>query len=149
VFAYAGEINMIPFTVSLKPRSPISEQLAYAVKKAIVFGQLKPGDRMVSVRGLSQELRINPNTAQKAFTRLANEGLIEVRPGIGYTIAAFQKKTTDEQRDDILEDEIERLVVEAKSLRLNKEYLIRAINRHWSRMSVTDPERLHLGVLSK
>ena len=135
MFAYTGEINMIPFTVALKPGSPISEQLVYAIKRAIVSRQLKPGDRMVSVRVLSQELRINPNTAQKAFTRLANEELIEVRPGIGYTIAVFRKEATDEQRDGILEDEIERLVVEAKSLRLNKEDLIRAINGHWIRMS--------------
>ncbi|MFA6568571.1 MAG: GntR family transcriptional regulator [Victivallales bacterium] len=126
---------MIPFTIDLKPGVPINEQLVYAVKRAVVSGQLKPGDRLPSVRALSQELKINPNTAQKAFARLTGEGLLEVRPGIGCTVAALPRNATEEQRNGILKEEIEHLVVEARKLRLNKEDVIRAVNEHWSRMS--------------
>lgn len=126
---------MIPFTISLKPGTPINEQLVYSIKKAIISGQLKPGDRLPSVRVLSQELKINPNTAQKAFTRLTNEGLLEVRPGIGCTVAAVAKTATEEQRNEILKGEIEHLVVEARKLQLKKEDVINALNEHWSRLS--------------
>ena len=127
---------MIPFTIDLRPGSPINEQLIYAVKKAIVSGQLKPGDRIPSVRALSQELKINPNTVQKAIMKLTNDGLLEVRPGIGCAISATAKEASVAQREELLHEAFERLVVEAKRLQLSKEDVIQAINEHWSRMSV-------------
>lgn len=56
---------MLSFPVELKPGLPITEQVLFAVKKGVVAGQLKPGEPFPSVRVLSQELRINPNTAHK------------------------------------------------------------------------------------
>ena len=41
---------------------PIAEQVVFAVKKAVATGQLRAGGAFPSVRQLSQELRINPNT---------------------------------------------------------------------------------------
>ena len=55
---------MLPFSIELKPGFPVAEQIVFAVRKAVVVGQLRPGDRFPSVRVLSQELRVNPNTAQ-------------------------------------------------------------------------------------
>ena len=52
-------------------------------------GQLQAGDRFPPVRVLSQELKINPNTAQKVLTTLVERGLVEVHPGIGTTVAAL------------------------------------------------------------
>ena len=51
---------MLPFHVNLKTGSPVSEQIVYAVKKAIISGLMRAGDKFPSVRTLSQELRINP-----------------------------------------------------------------------------------------
>ena len=65
---------MLPFTVEFRPGEPVYEQVMYAVKKAIVLGQLGPGDRFPSVRALSQELRINPNTAHKIVAALTSDG---------------------------------------------------------------------------
>jgi GntR family transcriptional regulator len=56
---------LLPFTVALRPGRPLHDQVVFAVTKAIVTGQLRAGDRFPSVRTLSQELEINPNTAQK------------------------------------------------------------------------------------
>jgi len=74
---------MINFTIKFQYGTPIYEQVVYAVKKAIVTEQLKPGDRFPSVREMAKELRINPNTAQKVIAHLARERLIEIKPGIG------------------------------------------------------------------
>jgi GntR family transcriptional regulator len=79
---------VLPFSVEFRPGEPASEQVIYAVKKALVSGQLVPGDRFPSVRVLSQELRINPNTAHKIVAALTADGVLAVQPGIGTIVAA-------------------------------------------------------------
>ena len=123
---------MIPFQIELKAGVPVYEQIIYAVKKAVAFGRLVPGDRLPSVRNLSQELKINPNTAQKAMARLIQEKIIEVRPGIGCTVASASP-ATEEQRAEILENKIEELVVEARRLGLNERELAQAFHKHWTK----------------
>jgi GntR family transcriptional regulator len=104
--------------------------LVYAVKKAIVRKQLRPGDRFPSVREISKELRISPNTAQKVVSHLVRERLLEVRPGIG-SVVSESSKATKTQREGILKDEVEKLVVESKRLSITKKDVIDAIDRHW------------------
>src|ERR1051325_9751115 len=78
---------MIPFRVEFRPGTSLYEQVVYAAKKALVSRLLRPGDAFPSVRMLSVELKINPNTAHKVVTTLLNEGLLEVMPGIGTVVA--------------------------------------------------------------
>ena len=78
---------MLPFTVEIKPGLPIAEQVIHAVKKAVLTGQLSPGDRFVSVRQLSQALRINPNTAHKIVGALKAGGVLITTPAVGTTVA--------------------------------------------------------------
>ena len=130
---------MIPFRVALQPGAPIYEQIVYAAKKAIVAGQLRPGDAFPSVRALSVDLKINPNTAHKVITHLVNEGLLEVRPGLGATVA----DPPDSSRADrarLLDHEVEQLVVEAKKLGLSSADLTAAIEKHWDRLAAADSE---------
>ena len=124
---------MLPFTVELRSGLPLFGQVVYAVKKALVNGQLRPGDRFPSVRTLSQELKINPNTAHKIVATLVHDGLLEVQPGVGTTIARAAAATRA-QRNALLGDEVERLVVEAKRLGLELEDLVQAARRQWNRM---------------
>ena len=57
--------TMIPFRVVFRPGVSLYEQVVYAAKKAVIAGQLRAGDPFPSVRALSKELKINPNTATK------------------------------------------------------------------------------------
>jgi GntR family transcriptional regulator len=125
---------MLSFQLHFKTGVPAYEQVVYAVKKAIISGALKPGDRFPSVRTISQELRINPNTAHKVIAALVNNRLLEVKPGIG-TIVADARPSTREERRDLLEDEVERVVVEAKKLQLEVTDVTEAIEQHWKRLS--------------
>ena len=61
---------MLPFSLALRPGDPVVDQVVYAVTRAVVSGQLRPGDRFPSVRTLSQELKVNPNTAQRIVALL-------------------------------------------------------------------------------
>src|ERR1700733_3571959 len=111
-----GDIgHMLPFRMQFKTGMPAYGQVVYAVKKAIISGGMKPGDRFSSVRTLSQELRINPNTAHKVVAALVNEGLLEVKPGIG-TIVSKASPASKQQRSELLGDDVEQIVVAAKGL---------------------------------
>jgi GntR family transcriptional regulator len=135
---YTGHVTrsrheILPFVLRLEPGLPISEQLVYAVKKAMVSGLLKPGSRFPSVRSVSQDLRIHPNTAHKAIALLVGEGLLEVHPGIG-TIVSRIPSGPSERELEHLEIEAERLVVEAKNRRLRLDDVLRMVERQWNRL---------------
>jgi GntR family transcriptional regulator len=121
---------VIPFRVTFRPGSSLYEQVVYAAKKALVGGQLRPGDTFPSVRTLSTELRINPNTAHKVVTQLLNEGMLEVMPGTG-TVVAQPREASPAERARLLENEVEQLAVEAKRLGMTWEQVTDALSVHW------------------
>lgn len=124
---------LLPFAVRFRSGLPAYEQVLYAVKKALATGLLRPGDAFPSVRALSQELRINPNTAHKIVAALVGEALLEVRPGVG-TVVAEAPPASKDQRRQLLGDDVERLVVDAKMLSLDLEDVLAAIEGHWQRL---------------
>jgi GntR family transcriptional regulator len=130
---------MIPFRVTFRAGVSIFEQVVYAATKAMVAGQLRPGDAFPSVRALSKELKINPNTAHKIVTHLIGEGLLETRPGIGTVVAAMPDSNRKE-RTQLLGHEIEELVVAAKRLGIEREAMLESIAAHWSRLSSSEEE---------
>jgi DNA-binding transcriptional regulator YhcF (GntR family) len=125
---------VIPFRVPFRPGISLYEQIVYASKKAMVSGQLRPGDPFPSVRALSKELKINPNTAHKIVAHLVSEGLLETRPGIG-TVVAELPDSSRKERTQLLGHEIEELVVEAKRLGIEQEEILSSISVHWQRLS--------------
>ena len=127
---------MIPFRLTLKPGAPINEQVTYAAKKAMLAGQLRSGESFPSVRTLSRELKISPATAHKVVAQLLAEGLLEVVPGVGTIVSAPPSSTAIERRR-WLREELERFVVEAKRLGLQRDDIVCAVNEHWVRL---DPE---------
>ena len=124
---------MLPFSVTLRPGASVHQQVVFAVKKALVSGRLKPGDDFPSVRALSKELRINPNTAHKIVATLVTEGVLEVRPGIGTAVGRVPVSTA-EQRRALLGDDVERLVVEARHLALDLGDVVSAVEERWRRL---------------
>jgi GntR family transcriptional regulator len=125
---------MLPFSISLRTGLPIYEQVIYAVTRAIVSGELRAGEPFPSVRALSQELKINPNTAHKIVAALTDRGLLVVRPGVG-TVTAGGRPATASARRIVLDREAERLVVEARSAGLSLQEVVSAIRAHWKRTS--------------
>lgn len=131
---------MIAFRVTLRPGVPVYQQVVYAAKRAIIAGQMQPGDRFPSVRTISQELKINPNTAHKVVTQLILEGLLEVHPGLG-TVVAKLPTSTARERALLLKGELEALVVEAKKLQMTPEEVEAALREHWDRLRSDTGER--------
>lgn len=64
-------------------RQPVYEQIVDQVEQMILSGLMRPGEQLSSVRSLSLELSINPNTIQKAYAELDGRGIIYTLPGRG------------------------------------------------------------------
>jgi GntR family transcriptional regulator len=132
---------MVPFRIAFEPGIPLYEQVVYAARKAVVSGQMRPGDPFPSVRVLSRELKINPNTAHKIVGQLLSEGLIEVRVGVG-TVVAEMPSSTAAERSQLMKRDLEKIVVEARQLGLALEDVLAAVSRHWERLTGPEDESL-------
>lgn len=124
---------MIPFHLTFQPGIPVHEQVTFAAKKAMFSGQLRPGDPFPSVRALSKALKINPNTAHKVIAQLTQEGLLEVRPGIG-TVVARPPASNRTERSELLGRELEQIAVEAMKLGLSLDDVRAALADHWRKL---------------
>jgi GntR family transcriptional regulator len=124
---------MLPFAVELKPGLPVAEQILFYAKKAVVSGLLKPGDKFPSIRQLSQELRINPNTAHKVIAALVAEGVLVTTPAVGSVVAA-RTLGGKQDRAELLGVDLEKLVVEAKKLGLGLDDVQSGVAAHWRRL---------------
>lgn len=86
----------------LNPRSkqPLYEQLVEQLRRQIILGGMKAGAAMPSVRQLATELGINPNTIQKAYRRMEEEGMILSIPGKGSFVSDDLADMLTKQRED-------------------------------------------------
>jgi GntR family transcriptional regulator len=125
---------VLPFFIELKPGLPITEQVIFAVKKAVVAGQLKPGQPFPSVRVVSQELKINPNTAHKIVAALVAQGVLITTPAVGSVVAA-QAAGDRTERAALLGTDLERVVVEAKKLGLALDEVQTGLAAHWKKLN--------------
>jgi GntR family transcriptional regulator len=124
---------VLPFSIELKPGRPVAEQILFAVKKAVVAGQLRPGDKFPSVRVLSQELKVNPNTAHKVVAALVAEGVLVTTPAVG-SVVAVREAGGRKERAALLGAEVEWLVVEARKLGLELDDVQAALAAHWKKL---------------
>ena len=74
---------MALITVNYRDPRPIYEQVKDGLKTLIITGAIAPGKKMPSVRALSSQLSINPNTIQRAYRELELEKFIYTVPGKG------------------------------------------------------------------
>lgn len=117
--------------LKLTDRGPIYLQLVRYVKSAIVSGHVSPGEEMPSRRLVSSLLGVNPNTVQKAYRLMEEEGLIVSHPGSGSVVTFTDETAAALRRQLILEDTREYLAsLKAMGLTLREaEELLREV---WS-----------------
>jgi GntR family transcriptional regulator len=108
------------FQLDVRSRKPIYEQLVDKIKELIINRILKPDEQLPSVRMLSSQLTVNPNTIQRAYRELENQGYIYSIKGKGNFVAAIELKP-NEQKLTELKTDIKRLIAEAIYLGLTKD----------------------------
>lgn len=118
------------FKIDPKKTQPIFLQIINLVEELILNGTFKEGDMLPSVRNLAFELKVNPNTVQKAYKELERDGWIEAQRGEGYLV----KKPREESLNNFLKEKKKIIKVEILSLKktgLKKEEIIDFINEIW------------------
>ncbi|MCL2362886.1 MAG: GntR family transcriptional regulator [Defluviitaleaceae bacterium] len=83
------------FQIDLKSRKAIYAQITDNFKRLIITGILQPDEKVPSIRDLAQTITVNPNTVQKAYRELENQGYIYTVLGQGSFIASPEKPIGD------------------------------------------------------
>jgi DNA-binding transcriptional regulator YhcF (GntR family) len=101
--------------------SPLYEQIAAAVRRALTTGELATGERLPPARALAASLGVNMHTVLRAYGELASDGLIAIRRGRGVTVLAGAPDRAG------LHGMIRALSAEARRLGVEREELITMI----------------------
>jgi GntR family transcriptional regulator len=117
---------------------PVFQQIVDHVKRAIATGQLRPEDRLPSVRDLAKELVINPNTIARAYQVLEAEGVTYSRRGAGTFIAARKPAVKSEERRRRFRAAIEAALADAFHLGLSEEEARRAFEAALKRFHLVE-----------
>lgn len=111
--------------INFRDSRPIYEQVKTTLRKLIVSGAMSPDEKLLSVRELASQLVINPNTIQRAYRELEQEGYIISIPGKGsYANLSTQ---VDEGRKKELLTAMDEIVAELLYLGVTPDELDRRI----------------------
>ena len=124
IFSVIKERVNYMYNIDLQSRTPIYEQLYKKVVELILRNELKPNDKLPSVRELAKELGVNPNTVSKAFQLLERDKVIYSLAGRGSFVSNV---STDSVKETALED-FDRAVAEALNVGITKKELTDRIN---------------------
>ena len=89
---------------------PMYKQVTDQIKDAIASGNLKPNDRLPSVRELSEALNVSAITVKRAYQDLETEGFILTRAGMGSFVAPVERNALRERKLAEVQAELRRLV---------------------------------------
>ena len=81
--------------IDYKNDKPLHEQITFGIKELIISGILKPDEQLPSVREMSVELTVNPNTVQRAYKTLEADGIIYSVRGKGNFVSKITNVSED------------------------------------------------------
>lgn len=110
--------------------SPIYLQILLYIKRGIIAGIICDGDELPSRRVLSALLGVNPNTVQKAYKLLEDEGLIASRTGAKSYVVVTEAKLI-EIRAELLETDAKEAVSKLRLMGVTKEEAHALIDKFW------------------
>ena len=120
------------FEVDRFGRTPIYEQIMDQAEKLIALGILGGGDQLPSVRALSEQLNVNPNTLQKAYAELERRGICQSVPGSGRYVSTEARERIRSNANEHLR-EIERLARRVADAGISRQEAVGAVERAYER----------------
>lgn len=116
--------------LALNGKEPVYVQIAGYVKRQIMLGSWTSGERLPSRRDIAAQLNINPNTVQKAFKLMEDEGYVHTSGNQGSVVYA------DEELLKRLEDELTQglvltFIASAKEMNLSFKKVMDLVSEHW------------------
>ncbi|WP_128100567.1 GntR family transcriptional regulator [Paenibacillus sp. DCT19] len=126
------------FELDVRSRKAIYEQLVDKIKEMIVYGVLQPDEQLPSVRTLSAQLTVNPNTIQKAYRELEREGYIYSLQGKGSFVSSSVEHPNAAMRDEI-RAALVKLIAEASYSGLTKADMMILFQEAMARIEKGEP----------
>ena len=122
---------MITFeTFLLEDGTPIYLQILLFIKRGIIAGTIVNGDELPSRRVLSALLGVNPNTVQKAYRLLEEEGLVASHTG-AKSCMVLTEETVAQVKKELLESDARSTVAVLKQMGLTKAEALALIENYW------------------
>ena len=118
---------------------PIYLQILRYIKRGIVSGDITDGDALPSRRMLSAMLGVNPNTVQKAYRILEEEGLITSQAGAKSVIVLTEERRAQIRRE-LLQDDVRETAFALRGMGLSLEEAISLLTQCWDLPSLSDEE---------
>ena len=109
---------------------PIYLQIILFVKRGIIAGVITDGDELPSRRVLSALLGVNPNTVQKAYRMLEEEGLIQSHSG-AKSYVVLNSAVKERIRSELLESDAKSVIHSLRQMGLTKEDAVALIEKYW------------------
>jgi GntR family transcriptional regulator len=122
---------MASLQVNPSDPSPIWSQIEEGVRRLVASGAWKPGSPVPSVRDLAKELRINPATVAKAYQRLADGGVLEVRRGDGTYVASSPPSLSRAEKARLLREAATRFASLAATIGADRREADSALDTAW------------------
>ena len=117
-------MNVSELTLNFSSGVPIYRQIVQILSGKIRSGALSPGEKIPSIRDVTAELNVNPNTVAKAYRELELAGLIETRRGMGCFVAersGSEPKLTKAEKQQHLDSLYNALVTSAGILGISEQ----------------------------
>lgn len=112
---------------------PIYNQIADRMKFAVAGGVLRPGDLVPSVRELSKQLVVNPNTVVRAYRDLQSAGLLEPVRGMGLQVAKGAVDYCRAARRELVRERIRGAIEEARRSQMEPAEIESILKEEWAR----------------
>ena len=123
------------YQIDNQSRQAVYEQIMQQVEQYVLLGLLKSGDKLPSVRKMSTDLHVNPNTVQRAYMELERAKVIVTAPGRGAFVSEDGAATLKQRRYDMALLELNQLVATLKQAGLGKEEILSAVETAYQEVS--------------
>lgn len=118
-------------TISFNKRDPIYVQVVQDFKQKIVSGQLKPGQEVPSRRELAASLKINPNTVQRAYKEMEEEGLLHTEGNLPSKITENSDALVS-LRKTLIQQAVDTFVAAVKSVNVPPQDVLKLVEERLS-----------------
>ena len=119
---YSNSVEIVVFfNINTANGVPVYEQISRQIIFAIASGGIESGQLIPSVRNLSRELAVNPNTVSRAYRQLSDQGVLETIRGEGLAVMKGAAAKCRSSRKKIMSDRILSVLLEARQSQLTDE----------------------------
>ena len=111
---------------------PIYLQIIELYKRALLTGELKSGDKILSQRNYAEQYKVNPNTVQRAYREMEALGLVETLRGQG-TFVTVTKKQLHTMKEETAENALHSFIYEMKTLGFTLAAVLTKVQENWEK----------------